>query len=81
MTHKDAIGQDIMPDDIIAWSPASRGAGHLFGRVVGQSPKQIQVEYRYSLSDLLNVPLRDGRSGYRTTVYPANVIVINKLVP
>lgn len=80
MTHKDAIGQDIMPDDIVAWSPASRGAGHLFGKVVGESPKQIQVEYRYSLHDLLNVPLRDGRSGYRTSIIPKNVVVITKLV-
>jgi pyocin large subunit-like protein len=77
MTHKDAIGQDIMPDDIVAWSPASRGAGHLFGRVVGVSPKQVQVEYRYSINELLNNPAR----GYKTSVRPENLIVITKLVP
>lgn len=77
MTHKDAIGQDINPDDIVAWSPASRGAGHLFGRVVGQSPKRVQVSYKYSLNDLLTQPFK----GYKTSVEPQNLLVITKLVP
>lgn len=76
MPHLDAVGQEIKPDDIIAWSPASSGAGFVFGRVRGESPKQIQVEYRYSLQDLLARP-----DGYKTSVRPKNVIVINQLVP
>lgn len=78
MTHKDAMGQDINPDDIVAYSRASQSAGHLFGRVRGESPKMVQIKEYYSFQDAV---ADANKSPYRTSVRPENLIVITKLVP
>lgn len=76
MTHKDAIGQDIMPDDIVAWSRMGSSAGPRFARVIGESPKMIRVTGpRFHVKDV------DKSNNYGTSVDPQNVIVITKLVP
>lgn len=76
MAHKDAIGQDINPDDIVAWSPASKSAGPNFGKVTGITPKRVSLRQWYSMDDMNRRP--DG--GYKTSVEPKNLIVITKLM-
>lgn len=73
--HKDAIGQDINPDDIVAYSSTHHGAGFLFGRVVGETPKRIKIAVRYSLADAIK-PV--GSNIYGSPIDPDHVIVINK---
>jgi len=79
MTHKDSIGQDIMPDDIVAYAPAKQSAGFRYGIVVGETAKSVKVAVRYSLDSIHQRPHNVG--DYSSALTPRSLLVINKLVP
>ena len=79
MAHKDSMGQDINPDDIVAYAPAKQSSGFRYGIVVGETAKSVKVAVRWSIDQVRNRPHTPGE--YSSALAPHSLLVINKLMP